>query len=197
MSSHLQTLTIDQEEAARRWRSTYVDPRPTYPPARRRHTRRRGPKRVSFERPFRDEYSDPTRDLVYAEEWSTLDVAHFYDVTTATVRQWVQRGYIVPVRRERQSNVFRGQDVMLAHDDIARRSKSPRGVSANIRPRHHDRMVTVPLAARAVGVSPATIRSWIHRGHLIPKRESDRRLTVRLGDVFHVARGSRRLRLTR
>lgn len=43
-----------------------------------------------------------------------------------------------------------------------------------MRPRRGDGLLTTPEAARLVGVSPATIRSWRNRGHLVAQGLDER-----------------------
>jgi DNA-binding transcriptional MerR regulator len=155
--------------------------------------------------PALDEYDDPVEDLRYREEISTRDVADLLGVTLATVRRWVARGYIRPIGKLGPSNLFNTRDVLAAHDEIQARRRAtgkPRRESRfgvelrrfdRIRPKHYDAIVTVGEAARLIEVSPATIRSWIYRGHLVPAGSSKpRSIRLRLGDVIRTAR-SRRL----
>ncbi|HZR50093.1 MAG TPA: helix-turn-helix domain-containing protein [Streptosporangiaceae bacterium] len=43
-----------------------------------------------------------------------------------------------------------------------------------MRPARGDGMLTTPQAARLVGVSPATVRSWRNRGYLAPQGLDER-----------------------
>ncbi|MDX6362036.1 MAG: hypothetical protein QOC85_1039, partial [Streptomyces sp.] len=45
-------------------------------------------------------------------------------------------------------------------------------------------LITAELAADEVGVTPATIRKWVQRGHLRPAGTEGRRRLYRLEDVF-------------
>ena len=64
--------------------------------------------------------------------------------------------------------VFRVSDVVAARDLIRERTLEVPGLKANIPPKFHDNVVTIADAAKAAHVQPATIRSWIHRGHITP-----------------------------
>ncbi len=148
-----------------------------------------------------DEYDQPISDLRYEPELSTRDVADLLRVTQATVRQWVARRYLSPIRQERGSNVFDTETVLDAFDLIAARrqatGQAPRseGLFARsnpadrIPPKHYDAIITISEAARLVQVSPGTIRSWIHRGHLSPASSSKpRRVRLRVEYVVKAAR---------
>jgi excisionase family DNA binding protein len=127
-------------------------------------------------------------------------VAERFDVTPATVRQWVARGHLRPVRRLGVTHVFRASDVFDAYERIMRKRKAtgqdrrrgrffmePRRIDV-IPAKHWDAVMTVDDAAELIGVSPATIRSWIHRGHLATTASSTRRaVRVRAGDVIRTA----------
>jgi DNA-binding transcriptional MerR regulator len=171
-------------------------PRPWSPPVERRPARRPwfkrrpGPRPMTMQQPARDEYDDPVNDLRYEPEITTRDVSKLLGVTQATVRRWVARGYISPVGKLGPSNLFSTSEVLAAHDDIeARRKATGRlRLADRIRPKHYDAVVDVGEAAQLIDVSPATIRSWIHRGHLTPLRSSNpRAIRLRLGDVITAA----------
>jgi len=151
-----------------------------------------------------DEYGDPISDLRYELELTTRDVADLFRVTQATVRQWVARGYLSPSRQEGPSNVFDTDKVFNAYDLIAARRRAtgqaPHGegysaksnVADRIRPKHYDAIITISEAARLVQVSPATIRSWMHRGYLTAANSSKpRAVRLRLEDVIKAARARR------
>lgn len=153
----------------------------------------------------RDDYDDPIDDLRYEPEISTRDVADLLGVKDATVRRWVARDYISPVGRLGPSNLFNTREVLAAHEEIRARRKATGQVGREdryrvalrpidrIRPKHYDAVVDIREAARLIDVSPATVRSWIHRGHLIPLASSKpRAIRLHLGDVINAAH-SRRL----
>lgn len=56
-----------------------------------------------------------------------------------------------------------------------------------------DSLTTVPgqVAAREVGVSPATIRKWVQLGRLAPAGTVGRAQVFRLEDVFAAERATR------
>ncbi|UXY28849.1 helix-turn-helix domain-containing protein [Streptomyces sp. HUAS TT20] len=55
-------------------------------------------------------------------------------------------------------------------------------------------LITAELAAEEAGVTPATIRKWVQRGHLRPAGTQGRRQLYRLEDVFAAERTTHRLR---
>ncbi|WP_406011358.1 hypothetical protein [Streptomyces sp. NBC_00637] len=55
-------------------------------------------------------------------------------------------------------------------------------------------LIPGPLAAREVGVAPATIRKWVQLGHLAPAGKAGRAQLFRLEDVFAAERATRRTR---
>lgn len=181
-------------------------PGPVPRPARHRRFRRRpGPRGFTKRGPALDEDDDPVENLRYRAEITTRDVADLLDVTQSTVRRWTARGYISPVGKFGPSNLFNTRDVLTAHEEIQTRRKAtgkprhqyPYGVELRridrIRPKHYDAVVSVSEAAQLIDVSPSTIRSWIHRGYLMPLDSSKpRAVRLRLGDVITAAR-SRRL----
>jgi hypothetical protein len=117
---------------------------------------------------------------------------------------WVQRGHLTPTGKYRNSNVFDTEEVLSAYEAIRSRSKPARSApssqrpgefvrpSVNIPARFHDQVVSIREAADIAQVRPATIRTWIHRGHLQPlAAASSRKVRLRLGDVFKAARRRR------
>jgi DNA-binding transcriptional MerR regulator len=147
-----------------------------------------------------DEYDDPVDSLRYQSEITTSDVADLLRVTPATVRRWVARGYIRPVGKLGPTNLFHPREVLAAHDEIQARRKATGQARREaryavevrlidrIRPKHHDAVVAISEAAQLIDVSPSTIRSWIHRGHLTPLASSTpRAVRLRLGDVVTAA----------
>lgn len=173
------------------------------PPARPLFRRRPGPRPITTRRSARDEFDDRI-DLRSMSELTTRDVAELLGVTPATVRRWVARGYIRPVGKLGPSNLFHTREVLAAHGEIEARHKAtgkPRAQGPfrvelrpidRIQPKHYDAVIDVCEAARLIDVSPTTIRSWIHRGHLTPLASSKpRTIRLRLGDVIAAARARR------
>lgn len=130
---------------------------------------------------------------------TTQQAARAWAISPATIRQWVHRGYLAPVGTEGRSAVFAARDVYrvaLATGDRnlqpggpLRRDDDERRLNINAcRGRDLQELVTAEEAAVAVGVSPATIRSWKHRGHLPPAQHRGRTPLYRLADVLTAAR---------
>jgi DNA-binding transcriptional MerR regulator len=145
-------------------------------------------------------YVDPVGGLRYEEEISTRDVADLRRVTPAVVRRWVALGYIRPASKLGASNLFNAEAALVAYDEIRGRRRATGAVGRasrsgtatravdRFRTKHQDAVVTPDEAARLVGVSPGTIRSWVHRGHLSPLASSKpSAVRLRLGDVILAA----------
>src|SRR4051812_5646935 len=99
---------------------------PAVPFPRRR--RRPGPRPYTLRQwtPGRDD--DFWEDDCYSEpEITTGDVADLLGVKQATVRRWVARGYIRPIRKLGTTNVFRTEEVFEAYEQIAARRKATAG----------------------------------------------------------------------
>lgn len=174
---------------------------PPRPKSTRKQRRRPGPQPLTMQRTsWDDDYDDSIRNLRYERSITTRDVADLLGVAPATVRQWAARGHITVVGKLGSSSLFDPREVLTADAEIATRRKATGqarrsgwqvdfGPATRISPKHHDALVTAGEAARLVGVSPATIRSWLHRGHLVRLPSSTHRtIELRLGDVIDVAR---------
>ncbi len=199
-----QSATVDKQPSSRPPLSPPTAISPLRLAPRLKYRQRPGPRPLTLRQLAYDEFDEPIDDLRYGRV-TTRDVAESLHVTQATVRRWVARGYIHPVGKHGLSNVFDGRDVLAAYDEIKDRRKATGHArredryqvelrpSDRIRPKYYDAIVDIKRAAELVDVSPATIRSWIHRGHLIPLRSSKpRAIQLRLGDVVTAAR-SRKL----
>ena len=131
--------------------------------------RRPGPRPVTY-RQYLDD--DDYRSVRFGRRLSTRDVASRLGVHASTVRQWVRRGYIKSIGTDGASHVFDTSEVLEAFDKIEERrrpnssQRNPFRPVINVPGGLRDRLVTVAAAAKIVGVSESTIRSWIHRGHL-------------------------------
>lgn len=175
----------------------FTPPRPTEPLPVWKFRRKPGPRPVTMRQRARDEYDDPIRDLRYEPEISTRDVADLLGVRPGTVRRWVERGYLTPSGKCGASNLFDTREVLAAYDEIASRRRATGELKQGalgrpslrpvdrISPKHYEAVVGVDEAARLLAVSPATIRSWIHRGHIRPLPSSrPRAVRLLLGDVI-------------
>lgn len=163
--------------------------------------RRPGPRQRRHHVRHEDDYDLPLRRRYWPDQLTTRDVAEAFDVTLATVRQWVARGYLSPVDKWGTSNVFRTSDALDAYDEVMSRRRAtalPRRqvgwLSVEPRPidiipaQYWDSVITVDEAAKLIRVSASTIRSWIHRGHLTPLASSQpRAVRLRVVDVMRAA----------
>ena len=191
-------------------RAAWQQAREAYDAETRRLRRKRpGPRPVTMSLPY-DEgayYRDEEDELRAQGEASTRDLTFFTGVKASTIRQWVSRGYITPVRKVAGSNIFDVDDFLTAYHAIsARRSArirarrrhphSPRrkpGLTSaqfeRLNRVHPNRLVTLPEAANMTGVAAATIRTWIHRGHLAAHPTSrPRALKFRVRDLYTTSR---------
>ena len=171
---------------------------------RRRRRRRPGPRPITLSLPWDgDDYYDPDEDFRAQEEATTRDIVNYTGVKATTVRQWVARGYITPVRKERGTHVFNTDDFLTALKAIQRRRRHPgrprRRPPTPARPGprlnqvefdplnrvHPNKVITLAQAAGITGLSTATLRSWIHRGHLHTHPSSRPRSTkTTVGDLY-------------
>jgi hypothetical protein len=177
---------------------------PRTPPRKLRRKRFPGPKPLSLKPPQEhaddDFYYDRQRHRDYGPQVTTRDIARMFDVQQATVRMWVRRGHITPIDKLSNSNVFDTADVLSAHRGIEERSRMPGKGQASPKPSHwqpnrphiaakyFDVIVDISQAAGLVHVSPATVRTWIHRGHVkrVPSSRP-RDVRLRIGDVLAAA----------
>lgn len=135
------------------------------------------------------------------DELTTTEAAWAYAVTPATIRQWVHRGHLAPLRREGRTMVFAARAVYGAAMATGERNNQPGGplrrdqrvvepagrfLSADAM----GRVVTAEQAASALRLSTSAIRSWRHRGLLSPIRHQGRTPLYLLADVVATARRS-------
>ena len=130
-----------------------------------------------------DQYSWP-------EEMTTVQAAYMCGLRTSTIRQWVRRGYLQPIGRKGRSSLFAVEAVREAQDRVLERTRKPVEPRGGVASKHLDRQVTTAIAARVVGVSPSTVRMWVHRGHLTPVSSSGRSHVFLVQDVLRAARRS-------
>lgn len=165
-----------------------------------------GPGRISARPPGGEQFDDDDERLYPSHrQETTRDIAERFGVTPATVRQWVARGHLVPCGKLGPAHLFDIREALDAVEGITGRRKGtgPPGAShstwsadlgdaARIAFKHYDAVVTISDAAVLVGVRPATVRSWLHRGLLerLPS-STTRSVDLRLGDVIAVARRRR------
>lgn len=169
-------------------------------PSHKRH----GPARPTRRLPLQSQETcwihSPPCECQYQEEITTRDAAAIFRVKPATIRQWVHKGYLQPSGRDGASNTFLLADVKRAAQAISTRRRGS-GVSASQRGqfirttrlphRYDDRLLSVPESAALLGLSPSTIRSWIHRRVLIPAASSrPRAIQIRQGDLITAAQRS-------
>ncbi len=121
-------------------------------------------------------------------------------VTSATIRQWVARGYLKPAGKRGRSSIFHAAAVIALSERTRERGRQPtqanpdrrqifaidqlRGTtSANI-----NDLVTAPDAAFSAGVATSTIRSWVRRGLLKPASRGGRSHLFVRAHVIRLAR---------
>ena len=130
-----------------------------------------------------DQYSWP-------EAMTTVQAAYMCGLRTSTIRQWVRRGYLQPIGRKGRSSLFAVEAVREAQDRVLERTRKPVEPRRGVASKDLDRQVTTAIAARVVGVSPSTVRMWVHRGHLTPVSSSGRSHVFIVQDVLRAARRS-------
>ncbi len=141
------------------------------------------------------------KNWIGPDQLTTSQAAQAWAVSTATIRQWVHRGYLNPLGTKGRSAVFSALDVLQAAIATGDRNQQPGGplrrdqerrepVATRVRGKDLQRIVTAEAAAAVVGVSPSTIRSWKRRGHLHPAQRRGRTPLYRVADVLAAARRS-------
>lgn len=133
------------------------------------------------------------------DELTTSDAARAYAVTPATIRQWVRRGHLSPLRREGRTSVYAAREVHEAATATGWRNLQPGGPlrrdRCDVRPAGRfltadamRRVVTAEEAGSLLSLSASTIRSWRHRGLLTPIRHKGRTPLYLMADVVSTAR---------
>jgi hypothetical protein len=141
------------------------------------------------------------RNWVGPDELTTTEAAWAFAVTPATIRQWVHRRHLVPLRRQGRTMVFAARAVHGAAIATGERNTQPGGPLTRdqrvVEPAGRylsadamGRLVTAETAASALRLSAATIRSWRHRELLTPTRHQGRTPLYLLADVVATARRS-------
>lgn len=148
---------------------------------------------------YEDDLRRSWSDWTGPSELSTVEAAMAFGVTPATVRQWVRRGHLVPLRRQGRTLIFGSRSVYQAAMATAERNRQPSSASprmgqlsrvagTGISGRLMQANVTAAQAAQLIGVSEATIRSWAHRGYINPSSRLGRTPYYRVAAVVAVAR---------
>jgi len=170
--------------------------------ARQQSQRNRGQPRRDEYWELEDDWSDQRR-WVGPDPVTTAQAAQAAEVSAATIRKWVEREHLHPIARDGRSNVFRLADVLRARGGAAARNRQPeslhtsgdwdfrsplpdrfRGVtSANLQD-----LVTAQEGAKNADVAASTVRSWVHRGLLVPAGRKGRFPLFTRVDVIRLAR---------
>lgn len=119
---------------------------------------------------------------------TTSQAATLAGVTPATIRQWASRNLIASTGRAGREGTY-SRDAVRTVSGEMRTRRQARSVAPDYVPHTHDATeVTLTEAARFFGLSPATLRSWAHRGHLEPTGNTHgSRSLYRIADVRQVA----------
>lgn len=122
---------------------------------------------------------------------TTAQAARIAHVKNATIRQWVHRGYLVPVSVEQpsRSSSFNSANVVAAVEATKerRRRQEPDYAAPNLTRRGFDAVVSVSQAATYLRVPEPTIRSWVRRRKITPVGQRGRTSLFRLRDIYAVS----------
>lgn len=165
--------------------------------------RQRGPMGQQFWYQSTDDYGYVLGPLQWVgpEVLTTTEAAAAVGVSPSTLRQWVRRGHLKPAGWQGKQRTFTAEAVLAADRATDSRNKQPGTVGHRHRDRHYlaadghrgvssanlTELIDATEAARSAGVAPATIRAWVHRGHLHPRGQGGKRLFLRQ-DVLRLAR---------
>lgn len=120
---------------------------------------------------------------------TALQASRLCRVQPATIRQWVARGYLSPLSERRgRRHLYATEAVRTVSVEVFNRANVAAIPRGGLRSIDLDALVTGAEAAKAVGVSPSTIRMWVKRGHLAPTSGSPRRQLFKVVDVLRAAR---------
>lgn len=130
------------------------------------------------------------------DQITVQEAAQAFEVTAATVRQWVRRGHVSPTLEHHRPMRFHALEFLRAwrlRQQRAEQRTPPRRTQARIegvrlRSSDLDRTVTADVAAAIVGVAPSTVRAWKQRGHLAPSHWTGRTPHYLVADVLRAAR---------
>ena len=213
LASKVILLYLQSLEAPLRSASSHIDPdlaqqvRATRVVDIKREARQQSQRNRN--QPRRDEYWELEDDWSDQRVWvgpdpmTTVQAARAAEVSPATIRKWVARGHLHPIAREGRSNVFPLGDVLQARDGAAARNRQPKSLHAlgdrafrfpvpdrfrGVTSANLQDLVTAQEGAKSAGVAVSTVRSWVHRGLLVPAGRRGRfPLFIRV-DVIRLAR---------
>ncbi len=149
-------------------------PRPLPPPLRP------GP----AARPFPRTSSAPSlSQLVTAREASAVA-----GVTPETIRKWASRGYLPSRGKRGRARLYDRDDVLRVRNETRTRTvDAALSSQLYVPPAYYNRLITTNEVARLFEVSPSTVRSWVHRGHLSPSHRGTHGWLFKIGLVLIAA----------
>lgn len=141
-------------------------------------------------RPQYEDYDDWDRPLRGDEELTAGQASRELRVSPATVRQWVHRGYLTASGVRGRARLYRRDDLERAKATARRNTRRPPPLFSVPRALTR-RPVSTTEAAKIAGVSPSTIRMWVHRGILRPLATGGRAHRFEPMEVLGAARRRR------